>query len=152
LKAPAVTSCTSSTRARISVAVGWASASRSPLSFQFLKVSPASKMRMSTLISTCAAHGASGSKSMVPSTLLNFVVVSCAADFAVPSTSPRWILKRIGGLGRDAVEDERRDVVGAAGAVGGVDQLGDHALERLGAGDDLQDLRIVDHARQPVGA
>src|SRR5262245_23255233 len=106
---------------------------------------------MSTLISARAADVSSASNSTVPATLTKFALVSSKGVRAFTSTCPRitWYFM---GSGGDALKDQRRDVVGAAGAVRGVDQLGDHALQRLRTGDDLQNLVVLDHARQPVGA
>src|SRR5689334_23893316 len=61
---------------------------------------------------------------------------------------PRSTLFPYTTLFRSTLQQQRRDVVGAAGAVGRVDELGDRALEGLGVRGDVQDLRSEEHTSE----
>src|SRR6185312_7472416 len=98
-----------------------------------------------------AASIASGSASTSPVILSHRVVVSCTLERACTVNLPVTAYFATA-LGRETLQEQRRDVVGAAVAVRGIDELGDRALEALRARRDLRDLIVHDHARQAVRA
>src|SRR5688500_10639923 len=96
---------------------------------------------MSTVRSASApAARSAGSAVTVPDTLSHTVLVSWMLERALTTTRlPAPSMWKTGTPLRRALQEQRCDVVGAAVAVGLVDQLGDRPLERLGVLHDPAD-------------